>query len=150
MNLIILCSQCGPNPYPYEDELWKQVFFMSIGGHWLNNNPFTENQPKCSILNGLNSLDLIDDYGNFLQESNLAPDCKRLGRSVEVVTEGLENHFLPTQVPGDSEDMVSWQWQTCNEFGYFQSADKLYRMVGYDFNSTTYVYWCQQKFPDAG
>jgi hypothetical protein len=52
--------------------------------------------------------------------------------------------------PGGSEDGVSWTWQTCNEFGYFQTADLYYKMVGYDFGVLSDVNSCKYYFKDAG
>jgi len=86
-------------------------------------------------------MDPIDDYGDFLVQSGKAPDCtkQRRGFAYDVMQE----------VPGDSDDSVSWIWQTCNEFAYFQTADKMYRMLGYEFSYGLDITRCQQMFPDA-
>jgi len=45
------------------------------------------------------------------------------------------------------EDFISWTWQTCMEFGYFQSADPTYGLFGWDsWSADVHADFCRKQF----
>jgi hypothetical protein len=153
-----LYSQC--QLYNFSISWERESFFHKLASKWGSNFPRHKSASKCFNLGLENSLDVLENYGNFLKgQTNVTCDGQSLPnekynksvRSVRKITIKEDDEVVKfvNSYKGHARNGKSWVWQTCYEFGYFQVADPEIKLFSVEWTTLIDVRRCQAIFPDS-
>jgi len=142
--MILNCRLCE-SKYPISSKLDENELTDILGARiWATNTPKSDTARLCDSLTKTSDPDLLVNYGNFLTSTRVR----------QFLCHKKDSCCKPTNssVLQDSTiyDQYSWFWQVCNEFGYFQIADPVSKIVGRSDGLISWLNVCKSVFPSAG
>ncbi|RZF49311.1 hypothetical protein LSTR_LSTR006725 [Laodelphax striatellus] len=141
-DLLILCQDVHP-----DNALDLQTMFNSLGqtmARIVQYNPITPRKGQTTI----------DDMCKILTDENEKDPLKRFANLNKKLLEGYctEANFkesvgdLGSTSYDDADGYNLWRWQTCNEFGYFQTSNNNDSLVGPNVPYTLYSRMCRDGY----
>ncbi|XP_022195098.2 putative serine protease K12H4.7 [Nilaparvata lugens] len=142
-DLLHLCVEIFP-----DEKLNIQTMFSSLGQNMagiVQYNPTTPHKGQttiadmCKILTDPNESDPLQRFVNC--------NTKLLGTEFCTGSSYKDSvKDLKTTSYEEADNHKQWRWQTCNEFGYFQSSEKDDSLVGANVPYTLFSQTCRDGF----
>lgn len=121
------------NSVDWDDSLDKEHFFGKLAySAWADNDPEPKVTADCNTLDSMDGDNDVEKYGNFYAQTG----SSSRGLSFQERLDDKKK-FLQSKEAWQT-GAAAWDWQTCNEFGFYMSADPEYGTFGYETWSGDY------------